>query len=86
MAHNPIFRKVTITENYSPLSDTSLRGKFTIVASMSNLGMVEVKGEDGGDLPVFSPNTHFDFLDIDLRDIQVKGTAGDVLMIAGESW
>ena len=72
------------TANYEPLSASSLMGSVTISCPPDNAGNVFFKGDDGSDVP-WIPGEWHEFARVNLNDIQVKGTAGDVVTVVGQS-
>jgi hypothetical protein len=83
--NNVILRKVTVTTTYQPLSSVKLVGSVTISCPPGNTAAVLFRGDDGTDVPWASGEWH-DFVGINLNEIQVKGTAGDVVTIVGGTW
>ena len=83
--HNIIMRTVPVTPDYQPLSAVSLVGSVTISAPPSNVSIVWFRGDDGSDV-AYRPGTWFNFRRIDLSEIFVKGTPGDVVEIVGGTW
>jgi len=43
---------------------------------------VNFKGDDGSDVP-WVPGQWHEFMNVDLKDFQIKGTPGDVVTIVG---
>ena len=82
--NNVIIRKVSVTANYQPLATSSLVGSVAISCPPTNVGNVNFKGDDGSDVP-WIPGEWHEFARVNLADIQVKGTAGDVVTIIGVS-
>ena len=83
--NNTIMRKTDVTGSYQPLVSAKLVGSVTISCPPTNLGEVTFKGDDGSDVP-WVPGEWHDFRSINLAEIEVKGTAGDVVTIVGGSW
>ena len=83
--NNVIQRTVSVTGSYAPLVASSLIGSVTISCPPTNAAMVYFLGDDGSDVPWVPGEWHW-FNRIDLRDIQIKGTAGDKITIVGGTW
>jgi len=83
--NNVIMRKVTVGAAYAPLVPESLVGSVTISCPPSNAGDVVFKGDDGSDVPWIASEWHV-FKSVDLSRIEIKGTPGDVVTIAGGTW
>jgi len=83
--NNTIMRKVTVVANYQPLSATELIGSVTISAQPTNSGPVYFKGDDGSDVP-WLPGEWHRFVSVNLAEIEVKGTPGDVVTVVGGTW
>ena len=83
--NNTIMRKITVTGAYQRLSATPLVASVSISCPPTNTGVVYFKGDDGSDVPWTSGEWH-EFVRINLADVQIKGTAGDVVTIVGGSW
>jgi len=83
--HNIIMRTVPVTAEYQPLSPTSLVGSVTISTLPSNSSDVFFRGDDGSDVP-HQPGEWYEYFSVDLSEIFVKGTPGDVVKIVGGTW
>ena len=83
--NNIIMRRIEVTENYTPLASEKTVCTVTISAPPTNVGNVLFKGDDGSDVPMIAGEWH-SFKSINLADIQVKGTVGDVLSLVGGTW
>lgn len=80
-----MMRSVTVGTAYGPLVAQRLIGSVTIRARATNTADVFFLGDDGSDVP-WAPGTAHEFQSVDLGQIQVKGTAGDVVTIVGGTW
>lgn len=78
-------RKVDITGTYQPLVAQRTVVTVTLSAPPTNAGVVYFRGDDGSDVP-WIPGQWHEFVSINLADIEVKGTAGDTLVIVGGTW
>jgi len=76
---------VPVTADYQPLSPVSLVGSVTLSALPSNTGDVFFRGDDGSDVPWIAGQWH-DFSRVDLSQIFIKGTPGDVISVIGGTW
>jgi len=84
--HNVLMRKVVVTAVYQPLSAKSREVVSVEVSTPpTNTGPVYFRGDDGTDVP-WVPGEYHAFLRINLADLQVKGTPGDVVTLVGGTW
>ena len=83
--NNFIMRKIDVTGSYQPLVTDSLVGTVTISCPPTNAAAVQFKGDDGSDVPWLAGEWH-ELRSVDLAEIQVKGTPGDVVTIVGGTW
>lgn len=83
--NNIIMRKTDVSENYTPLAAEKTVCTVTISAPPTNAGNVLFKGDDDSDV-FFVPGEWHTLKSIDLADIQIKGTSGDVITIVGGTW
>lgn len=85
MANNLIARKLTLTGAYKPLASGSLVGTVTVTALPDNAATAYVQGDTGDDVPL-APGEWHTFQSVNLAEIKVKGTAGDVVTAIGGTW
>jgi len=78
----PIIRDVVVTAEYAALAAGRTAFSGTIQCPPSNTGGITVEGDDGSDCELL-PGESNPFIDIDLSQIRVKGTPGDVVAIRG---
>ena len=83
--NNIIIRKVDVSEDYTPLASEKTVVTVTISAPPTNAANVLFKGDDGSDVPWLAGEWHT-LKSINLADMQVKGTVGDVVTIVGGTW
>lgn len=83
--NNIIMRKITVTGTYQPLVASKLIGSVCISCAPGNQGAVNFRGDDVSDVP-WQPSEWHDFHNIDLAQIMVKGTAGDIVTVVGGTW
>lgn len=83
--NNVIIRTFSVSASFQPLSSTKLVGSVTISCPPSNATNVTFKADSGADVP-WVPGEWHDFVSVNLAEIQVKGTAGDVVTIVGGTW
>ena len=83
--NNVIMRKVDVTENYTPLVSEKTVCTVTISAPPTNVGNVFFKADDGSDV-FFLPGEWHCLVRVNLADIQIKGTVGDVVTLVGGTW
>jgi hypothetical protein len=83
--NNIVLRKVILTGVYQPLVPQPLIASVEISALPSNTGPAFFLGEDGGDIP-WIPGEYHGFKRVNLAEMLVKGTPGDVLTVIGGTW
>ena len=83
--NNVFMRKIDVTENYTPLASERVVLSVTISAPPTNTGLVLFKADDDSDVP-WVPGEWHQFYSIDLAELQVKGSPGDVITIIGGTW
>ena len=83
--NNVIMRKIDVTASYTPLATEKTVVTVTISAPPTNAANVLFKGDDGSDV-LFVPGEWHRFKSINLADIQIKGTVGDVVTLVGGTW
>ena len=83
--NNVIMRKIDVTENYAPLVPEKTVCTVTISAPPTNTGNIFFKGDDGSDV-FFLPGEWHCLVRVNLADIQIKGTVGDVVTLVGGTW
>ena len=83
--NNTIMRKIDVTGTYQPLVADSLVATVTISCPPTNAAAVQFKGDDGSDVPWLAGEWHT-LHRVDLAEIQIKGTVGDVVSIVGGTW
>ena len=85
MPNNVLMRKVVVTDAYQPLTAASTVVTVTVSALPSNAGQVYLRGDDGSDVP-WIPGEWHEFRSVDLAEIEIKGTPGDVVTVVGGTW
>ena len=83
--NNTIMRKIDVTADYQPLASGRLVGSVEISCSPDNAGAAYFLGDDGSDVP-WVPGEWHHFRSVNLAEIKVKGTAGDVVTVVGGTW
>ena len=83
--NKPVMRKITVTTSYAAMSATSEVCSFTLSAAPANVGTVTILGDTADEVPLIAGEWH-EFTNIDLADIQIKGTADDIVTVVGGSW
>lgn len=83
--NNTIMRKITVGSGYQPLAAVRTVISGTISCPPTNGGPVYFKGDNGTDVPWVQGEWH-EFVAVNLADIQVKGTPGDVVTVVGGTW
>lgn len=83
--NNIVMRKVVLTSEYQRVSAQSVTASVTVTCPPTNQGEAMFKGDDGGDVP-WSPGEFHALRGIDLSNLQVKGTPGDIVTVVGGAW
>lgn len=83
--NNIILRTHTVTADYQPLVANRLIGSVTISTPPTNAANVIFQGDDGSEVP-WIPGEWHEFRSINLADLVVKGTPGDVVTVKGGTW
>ena len=83
--NNVVMRKIDVTGSYQPLASEALVVTVTISAQPTNSGPVYFKGDDGLDVP-WLPGEWHSLVRVNLSEIEVKGTPGDVVSVVGGTW
>ncbi len=83
--NNAILRRITVTASYQPLTSERVVGSFTITAPPSNADPVQFLGDTGDDVPMVPGEWHR-FKSINLAELQVRGTPGDIVTVIGGTW
>jgi len=84
--NNVIMRKIIVTSEYQPLS--SKKGEVASVeisASPNNTGVVFFRGDDGSDVS-WLPGEYHSLNRVNISELFLKGTPGDVVTIIGGTW
>ena len=83
--NNLYMRKIDVTAGYQPLTEERIVLTVTISAPPTNTGNVFFKADDDSDVP-WIPGEWHDLQRVNLAEIQIKGTPGDVVTVVGGSW
>jgi len=83
--NNVIMRKLVLTADYQPLAAERVVGSFTISAPPGNENDVLFRGDLGADVP-WVPGEWHEFRSVNLAEVQVKGTPGDIVTVVGGTW
>jgi hypothetical protein len=84
--NNIVMRKIVVTAVYQPLSAKDVEVVSVEVSTPpGNSGPVNFKGDDGADVPWIAGEFH-SFQRVNLADLKVKGTPGDIVTVVGGSW
>ena len=83
--NNVIMRKITVTGSYQPLAASDLVGSVTVSTPPANTANVTFKAEGGNEVE-WVPGEWHDFRSINLAEIEVKGTPGDLVTLVGGTW
>jgi len=77
-----IGRKITITTAWQALSANNEIVSGTITAPSTNTGNVSLEGDLGDEIPL-EPGEWHELPLINLANIRVKGTSGDIITVVG---
>ena len=84
--NNIVMRKIVVTAAYQPLTTKDVEvATIEVSTPPTNTGPVNFRGDDGTDIP-WVPGEFHTFQRINLADLKVKGTAGDLVTVVGGSW
>lgn len=83
--NNIVMRKVALTASYQRLVAEPLVATVEISTPPSNSDPVIFQGDDGSEVP-WLPGEFHSFVRINLADVKLKGTPGDVVTIVGGTW
>ena len=83
--NNIIMFKVVLSEEYQPLVESRLVGTVDVSAPPSNVGPVSFLGMNGEDVFWIAGEWH-SLVRVNLSEIQVKGTPGDIVTVIGGTW
>ena len=84
--NNIVMRKVVVGADFQPITAQANEvATVEVSASPDNSGPVFFLGDDGSEVP-FLPGEYHQFVRINLADLKVKGTPGDVVTFIGGSW
>jgi len=77
-------RKITVAAAYAALAAGPTVVTVTISCPPGNAGVVYFLGDDGSDVPWIPGEWHV-LKNVDLQQIQIKGTVGDTVTIVGDT-
>ena len=83
--NNIIMFRVVLSDEYCPLADRTLVATVDVSAPPTNVGPVSFLGMNGEDVFWTSGEWHC-LVRVDLSQIQVKGTPGDLVTVVGGTW
>ncbi len=83
--NNMVMRKIAVTGTYQPLADRRLFASATLSCPPTNAEAVLFQGDDGSDVP-WVPGEWHEVRRVNLNEILVKGTPGDVVTVIGGTW
>lgn len=85
--NNTIIRKITVDEVWQPLSSQKLIGSVELSCPPTNTGNVAFETDNQSGVGVdWVPGEYHTFKSIDLSQIRVRGTFGDVVTMIGGTW
>ncbi len=82
--NNTILRQINVTDEFQPLASARTVASVTVSAPPTNTANVTLKSADGEVQMI--PGEWQEFHHIDLSELQVKGTAGDIVTAVGGTW
>lgn len=82
--NNTILRQIDVVDEFQPLASESIVASVTISAPPTNAANVTLKSADGEAQMI--PGEWQEFHRIDLSELQIKGTAGDIVTLIGGTW
>ena len=83
--NNVTMRTLVLTGDYQPLAAQRVVGSFTISAPPSNADDAIFLGDEGANVP-WVPGEWHEFNRVNLAEIKVKGTPGDIVTVVGGTW
>lgn len=83
--NNVVMRKIVVTDEYQPLADKATVASVEISTPPANAGSVLFRGDDGSEVP-WVPSEWHEFKSVNLAEIKVKGTPGDLVTVIGGTW
>lgn len=84
--NNSILRTIVLSAEFQPLSAQKVEvATVDVTAVPGNLGPVIVQGVDGGEV-AWIPGEYHSFQRVNLAEIRVRGTPGDLLTLVGGTW
>ena len=78
-------RQIDVTADYQPLSAVRTVASVTVSCPPTNSDPVYFRGDQGDDVPWLPGEWHV-LARIDLAELFVKGTIGDVVTAIGGTW
>lgn len=84
MPNNVIMRKIVLTANYQKLNGTSLVCNCDISCVPTNAADATFRTAEGQEVP-WAKGEYHPFVGVDLNQIEVKGTPGDVVTVVGNT-
>jgi hypothetical protein len=82
--NNTVLKKIDVTDEWQALSPVPLVASVTISALPTNAANVLLRNSESQ--VEIIPGEWQDLRSVNLADLQVKGTAGDVVTVVGGTW
>jgi len=82
--NNTLLKQIDVTADWQALSSVSLVASVTISAPPTNAGNVLLRNGEGQVEMI--PGEWQAFHHVNLAELEIKGTAGDVVTIVGGTW
>ncbi len=83
--NNIIARKITLTTSWQTLASDKTVASITLTAPSYNSANVILEGDTDDEVPL-EPGEWHELEHVNLADIRVKGTAGDIVTVVGGTW
>ncbi len=83
--NNLIARKITVTDVFQAPASERTAATVTLSALPGNSGEVLLLGDTGDEVPL-QPGEWHTLHKVNLAEIQIKGTSGDVVTLIGGTW
>ena len=83
--NNVVMFRVVLSGEYRPLTEHSLVATVDVSVPPSNVGPALFLGADGQEVSWIAGEWH-SLVRVDLSEIRVKGTPGDIVTVVGGTW
>lgn len=84
--NNTVMRRILLTDAWQPLTERDVEVvTVDVQAPPANSGPVLFLGDTGDEVP-WIPGEYHTLVRVNLADLRVKGTAGDLVTLVGGTW